>query len=60
MSQNQPDDRVPVQILIDPDLRHVLRVLLAEHRMTWGDLISPHLKEFVQKHRREHQVDGNR
>jgi hypothetical protein len=50
----EKDERVPVQVLIEPDFRRKLRVLLAEHDMTWGDLIIPHLEEFARSH------DGDR
>ena len=49
MPKKRDDDRVPVQIYIDPDFRHRLKILLATDGLTWGNLIIPHLEHLANR-----------
>lgn len=50
--------RVPIQILIPPDLRHTLRVKLVERGMTYGDLVIPILEEFANQDSESAEVEN--
>ncbi len=58
MPRASDDDRVPVQILVPPELRFNVRVKLVKQGMTYSDLVIPVFEKFAEDENEEGQY-GN-